>query len=284
MEVLLLQPEDTPERGPWARRPWDLIVDLGKSSAFSQERWGSQYGCPVLRAESYRHGIADARKVREIFSACRGRLIDEEGIDWWDLVSLLVVPSALNLLTLFVVAKEISPAAELWATRSGGDAGLLGAVLNRSIRDFGGSALARAAARSTRYAGLVRRFSAAQFKEIFLDKYDAGYEWRSRFAGKRQRCADPVVLMPSAYVNVSRMAAAYAQLLPEQPFLMVTTRQNGKQFVPAPNVQVRDLAAYAQAGSSTAEVTSLIARWTQLRTDLQSFPELRMLLQAGVLD
>jgi len=80
------------------------------------------------------------------------------------------------------------------------------------------------------------------------------------------------------------MAAAYAQLLPEQPFLMIATRQSGKQFAPASNVQVRDLAAYAKAGSSTAEVTSLIERWTQLRTDLQSFPELRVLVQAGVLD
>src|SRR5450631_660250 len=160
---------------------------------------------------------------------------------------------------------------------------MLAIVLNRPLQHFGESGLARSASRVMHYAGLVRRFSAAQFKEILLDKYDADYEWRSRFAARPQSCAEPVVLLPSAYGNVSRMAAAYAQLLPEQPFLMVATRQNGKQFAPASNVQVRDLAAYAKAGSSTAELTSLIERWTQLRTDLQSFPELRVLVQAGVL-
>jgi hypothetical protein len=284
MRVLLLQPEDTPERGPWSRQHWDLIVDLGKSSAFSEEKWGRQYGCRVLSVEPYRHGIADAKKVREIFSAGRGRLIDEEEIDWWDLLSLLVAFDGLTVVALLSMASEIGPSAELWATRPGVTARMLAIVLNRPLQHFGESGLARSASRVMHYAGLVRRFSAAQVKEILLDKYDADYEWRSRFAARPQSCAEPVVLLPSAYRNVSRMAAAYAQLLPEQPFLMVATRQNGKQFAPASNVQVRDLAAYAKAGSSTAELTSLIERWTQLRTDLQSFPELRVLVQAGVLD
>ena len=131
MRVLLLQPEDSPERGPWSRRRWDLIVDLGKSSPFSKERWERKFGCRVLRAESFRHGIADAKHVREMFSAGRGRLIDEVGIDWWDLMSLLVAPYALTLPALLSVAKEINPSAELWATRSGGIAGVIAIVLRR---------------------------------------------------------------------------------------------------------------------------------------------------------
>ena len=95
---------------------------------------------------------------------------------------------------------------------------MLALVLRSPAQTFGRSGLARSAARAMHYAGLVRRFSAAQFKEIFLDKYDAGYQWRSRFASRQQRCAEPVVLLPSAYGNVSRMAAAYARLLPEQAF------------------------------------------------------------------
>jgi hypothetical protein len=284
MRVLLLQPEDNPEGGPWSRQPWELIVDLGKSSMVSEERWSHQYGRRVLRVESYRHGIADARRVREIFSVGRGRLIDEEGIDWWDLLSLLVAFEGLTLVALLSMAREIGPSDELWATRSGCAARMLAIILNRPLQHFRESGLARSVSRVMHYSGLVRRFSGAQFKEILLDKYDAGYEWRSRFAARQQSCAEPVVLLPSAYGNVSRMAAAYAQLLPEQRFLMVATRQSGKQFAPVSNVQVRDLAAYAKAGPSAAGVTSLIERWTQLRTDLQSFPELRILLQAGVLD
>jgi hypothetical protein len=283
MRVLLLEPEDSPERGPWSRQHWDLIVDLGKSSAFSEERWARQYGCPVLRSDCFRHGIADAKKVREIFSVGRGRLLDEEGIDWWDLLSLLVAPYALNLLALQSVAKEINPSAELWATRPGGAAGILAIVLNRSVQTFVDRGLARSAARAVHYAKLVRRFSVAQINEILLDKYDSGYAWRSRFAARPRGSVEPVVLLPSAYENVSRMAAAYARLLPEQPFLMVATRQSAKQFAPPTNVQVQDLAAYAKPGSHTAEATSLIEQWMKLRADLQASPELQVLSRAGVL-
>jgi hypothetical protein len=284
MRVLLLQPEDFPDRGPWSRQRWDLIIDLGRSSAFSEEKWGRLCGCPVLRSDSFRHGIADVRQVREIFSAGRGQLIDEEGIDWWDLTSLLVAPHALTLSSVLAVANEISQSAELWATRPGGAALMLGAVLKRPVQNFGESDLARSAARAMHYAGLVRRFSAAQFKEIFLDKYDAGYRWRSRFVAPRQACVRPVVLLPSAYGNASRMAAAYASLLPEQLFLMVATRESAKKFVPPPNVQVQDLAAYARTDSPLAQVTSLTERWRKLRSALQSSPELRLLSQVGFLD
>jgi len=104
MRVLLVHPEDSPRRGPWARKSWDLIVDMGKSSSFSEQAWSEQYGCPVLRAESFRQGIADAKRVRQIFSIGKGRLLDEEGLDWWDLTSLQVVPEALSLLALDRVA------------------------------------------------------------------------------------------------------------------------------------------------------------------------------------
>lgn len=284
MRVLLLQPEDSPERGPWSRQRWDLIVDLGKSSPFSGERWERKFGCPVLRAESFRHGIADAKHVRELFSAGRGRLIDEEGNDWWDLMSLLVAPYALTLPALLSVAQEMHPSAELWATRSGGIAGIIEIALRRSLRSFESSGVSRFAARGMHYAGLVRRFSAAQFTEILLDKYDSGYQWRSRFAAPPPSCAEPVVLLPSAYANVSRMAAAYARLLPDQPFLMVATRQSAKQFVAPANVQVRDLAVYAKADSAGAEIASMTDRWMKLRADICESPELRVLLEAGLLD
>ncbi len=283
MRVLLLQPEDSPERGPWSRQRWDLVVDLGKSSPFSEERWARQYRCAVLRADSFRHGMADVKHVREMFSAGRGRLIDEEGIDWWELMSLLVAPYALALPALLSVAKEISPSAELWATRSGGVASMIAIALGRSLRTFAPRGLAHSATRAMHYAGLVRRFSAAQFTEIFLDKYDAGYQWRSRFAARERSCAEPVVLLPSAYGNVSRMAAAYARLLPSQLFLMVATRRSARQFVAPANVQVRDLAAYGKADSG-AEVTSLTERWTNLKADLCESTEMRVLSKAGCLD
>ena len=197
-------------------------------------------------------------------------------------MSLLVAPDALTLLALLSVAKEISPSAELWSTRPGGVAGILAIMLNRSVQNFGSSVLARSATRAMHFVKLVRRLSPAQIMQIFLDKYDSGYHCRSYLAARGKSCAEPVVLQPSAYENVSRMAAAYARLLPGQPCLLVATRQSAKRFVPPPNVQVRDLAAYATVKSSMAEVQSLIERWVRLRGDLQSSPDLRVLLNAGL--
>jgi len=286
MRVLLLHPEDLPGVGPWSKQRWDLIVDLGNSSPFSAETWSRQLGCPVVRAASFPDEVADARCVREIFSAGRGQLIDEEGIDWWDLTSLLLMEEAMTLLAFRRLAAEISPSGELWSTRSlaDGPAGLFAIVVDKDIHTFGQQGLTRSAARILRYAGLARRFSFAQMKEIFLDKYDPEYGWRSRFARRLRNGVDPVVLVPSAYTNVSRMAAAYARLLPQQSFLMVTTRQSGRQFAPPPNVQLRDLAAYAKADPSRAEAASLLDRWANLRNDLSAIKELQALSRAGALD
>jgi hypothetical protein len=284
MQILLLHPEDSPLRGPWSRRRWDLIIDLGKSSHYSEQLWSEQYGCPVLRSDCFRHGVPDARRVRQIFSAGRGQLIDEEGIDWWDLISLLFVSEALNLLAFERIATQIAGSAELWSTRPGWPASVMAALLGRSLRTFGGDRAASFAARAGHYAGLARRFSAGQIKEIVLDKYDSGYRWRSRFTPRPGSCADSVILLPSAYENVSRMAADYARLLPRQSFLMVATRRSGRQFSPPANVQLRDLASYAHRPYPAAEISSLEERWMKLRADLFSSPEMRVLLRTGVLD
>lgn len=284
MRVLLLQPEDSPEVGPWSERHWDLIVDLGRSSPYSEQQWSRQYKCPILRSNCFRHGVADGKRVRESFSVGQGRLVDKEGIDWWELMLPLLVTDALTALASRSVAGEISSSAELWATRPGGPAGMLAVVMDRPVRDFGPRGMPRAVARVARMAGLLRRFPAAQIKQIFLDKYDPAYEWRSRFGGRKRINSVPMVLLPSAYENVSRMAAAYARLLPDQSFLMVATRQSAKKFVAPFNVQVRDLSNYAGTDSSEMEIASLVEGWKELRSNLQSSPELNILLRAGVLD
>jgi len=211
-------------------------------------------------------------------------LVDEEGIDWWELISLLWAPDALSVLMLQRVAAQFKPAADLWATRESGSVSLLAKLLASPVRSFEGTLLERWAARTMRYAGLARRLSAVQVKEIFLDKYDAGFRLRSRFAASQERCSDPVILLPSAYGNVSSMAAAYAKLLPRQAFLLVATRQSARRFAPPGNVEVRDLAAYGRSDARTDEFGSLAERWERLKGALQDVPELRVLSEAGVFD
>jgi hypothetical protein len=284
MRVLLLHPEDSPSSGPWSRQRWDLIVDLGKSSEFSEERWSRQYSCPILRSDIFNLGIADTRRVREIFSAGTGRLIDDEGIDWWDLTNVRLAPEALTTLVLHRVAAEIDARAELWSTRASWQTNILASLCNRAVQNFGSGHLARSAAYAMRYAALFQHFSPRQIGQIFLDKYDAGYRWRSRVASRSKPCSQPVVLLPSAYENVSRMAAAYARLLPEQSFLMVATRWSAKQFECPANVQIRDLSTYAREEYPAAEAASLDARWIKLKDDLCSSAEFRQLVQAGILN
>jgi hypothetical protein len=284
MRVLLLHPEDSPRHGPWAGRRWDLIVDLGKSSAFSEAKWSAEYGCAVLRSDCFRQGIEDVKQVRKIFSAGMGRLVCHEGIDWWDLTSLSLEPEAITGLALVRLAEEINPSAELWSTRPGWPGSGLAALLGRSVSSFENGKLTRAVGRAGHYAGLLRRFTAAQIKEIFLDKYDAGYQWRSRFASRPRSSGKPVVLLPTAYRNVSHMAVAYASLLPDQSFLMVATRQSAKSAAAADNLVVRDLAAYVKGDPPASEIASLTAKWFELEAELCSSPEMRILVEAGVMD
>ncbi len=171
--------------------------------------------CPVLRSDLFRRGIEDVRAVRETFKAGRGRLLDEEGIDWWDLTSLVIAPEAGTVLTLRRLAKEISPAAVVWATRSGWSTNILARLLERPLQTFNRH-LARSTGRIARYARLLRHFPMARIGEIFLDKYDSGYRWRSRLASRRPSCDEPVVLVPSAYGNV------FAWPLPTQGYCRKT--------------------------------------------------------------
>ena len=284
MRVLLLHPDDSPRRGPWTRQRWDLIIDLGKSSAFSAELWEQSCGCPVWRADAFRHSVADMARARSILSAGRGRLVDDEGIDWWDLTFFIFEPEILWAPALQQIAAEINPAAELWVTRASWPATFLSVLLNRTVRAFGENGLARAVASTMRYVGLMRRLRATQIKEIVLDKYDPRLQWRAHFASQPKPFARPVVLVPSAYVNVSRVANAYARLLPEQSFLLVATRESGKRFIPSSNVYVRDLAAYAKDGPPTVEIARLVERWKKVKEELCSAAELRALFQSGLLN
>lgn len=283
MRTLFLHPDDSPLQGPWAKQRWDLIVDLGKSYAFSEERWSQLTHCRVVRTESFRQGLGDARAVREILAALHGILIDEEGIDWWKLISLHLAPEIFSILVLRRMVADVEPQGELWATRRGTALQIVERILGCTIRSFSDGAHATVMGRMRHYTGLARRLSPSQVVEIFFDKYDSDYRWRSRFAGGTKKKERPVVLVPSAYGNVSRMAAAYARLLPGQEFLMVATRRSAKQFSPPANLEVRDLAAYATA-QPAAETDLLIERWLKSRSELQGSPELSLLFATGGTD
>lgn len=284
MRILLLQPEDSARRGPWKAESWDLAIDLGRSSSFTAAAWSELLRCPVLRTESFSKGMADIKRVGKILAFGEGRVVDSEGIDWWSPYALEILREAALILGMQRLAAEIPRTAELWSTGPGRPAAFFAAILGIPLRAYRESFVARSLARARRYARLPRHFSAAQLKEICLDKYDPAYRWRARFAARTQPMGRPVVLIPSAYTNVSRVASDYARMLPQQQFLLVSTRRSATLFNAPPNVQVRSLAAYAETNSPRNELGEIIESWKKLKAELQADPDLSLLQQLGMFD
>jgi hypothetical protein len=228
--------------------------------------------------------VEDIKQVKKLLSLGMGRLLDEEGIDWWELTSPIVAWETEAVLVFLRMIPEIDGTAEIWATRPGWPTSTISALLKRPLRSFSQERSARLGTRLRHYGSLLRRFSAAQIKEIFLDKYDSDYKWRARFASPVAPLPQPSILLPTAYGNVSRMAAAYARLLPEQSFLMVATRQSGRLSNLPPNVQTRDLAAYAGGDEPIRETAEILEEWTKLKADLCAIPEFSVLSRADMFD
>ncbi len=280
MKTLLVHPEDSPCSGPWAGEKWDLIVDLGKSSACTRAVWQEQLHSPVLQLDTLRRGIADFDSIRQLLRAGRNQLLDEIGLDWWDLVSVLFYPQLQEAVLLRRLAEQLDATADLYTTRPGWPASGVGLLLQRPMRVFPGTSRS---SHFRHYSDVLRRFSFDQLAQIFLDKYDARYRWRARFAAKRRGVPRPFVLLPSAYTNVSRMELAYASMLPEQSFLLIATRRSGTHFDPAPNVTCTGLAAYAGGPEPKAEYLELLGKWRNLQQNLAQLPEIALLSRAGLL-
>ena len=284
MRILLLHPEDSPLHGPWASQRWDVIVDLGKSSAGTAALWEQQTRSHVLRSEIFRRGVEDIKAVREILFPGRGLMVDEQGLDWWELILLLLSSEAETVTVLHRLAAALSSDAEFWATRDGWPASVVGLLLRVTCRVFSSGALQGRLGRVKHYRNLWSRFSRAQIHEIFLDKYDPAYTWRSRFSIGSTALPGPLILLPSAYGNVSRMASSYARLLPQQNFLLVATRESAKRVERPDNVRVRDLSQYAKRRSSRAESSHLAQGWQQVRKRLRASKEFEIMDEAGILD
>ena len=281
MKTLLVHPEDSPWSGPWAGEKWDLIVDLGKCSAFTRSAWQERLNAPILQLDTLWHGIEDFDSIRQLVDAGRNQLLDETGLDWWDLVSILVYPELRDAVLLRRLAEQLDATTELYTTRHAWPASGVGLLLQRPLLTFPDTSRS---SHFRHYSEVLRRFSFDQLAQILLDKYDLRYRWRSRFAAKRRGVPGPFVLLPSAYTNVSRMALAYASMLPEQSFLLVATRRSGTHFDPAPNVTCASLAAYAAGPEPKAEYRELLGKWRSLQSSLKRLPEIDLLFRAGQLE
>jgi hypothetical protein len=281
MKVLLVHPDDSVEVGEWARTRWDLVIDLGWSGRHAYVRQSERIGSRVVNIQDALDHDEHRCQLREILALGLDQLVDSESVDWWDAFSALVYPQLEQLMLLSALAEQITNEADIFATRDHSALPALSLLLNstreiknlspKSNGDFDPrsqrSLFRSAALRSRMKAALALRPS--QLIEIALDKWDTDYSLRRRFVRSSRPSSPSVVLLPSSYLNVSRVQVAYARMLPHRRFLQVATRRSGRlQDLPT-NVELRSLASYASGSlpSTREEYVQLLERWQGMRNN-----------------
>jgi hypothetical protein len=286
VKVLLQHPDDDAEVGPWTNTQWDLIVDFGWSGRCYYTQLSQSLGCRILNFRDLLGPEQYRDRLREILNAGLGNILDDEGIDWWDVFIPYASPRLENIMLMSALGEEIKRGAEVLATRPHFLVQALELLQNRKIASFFEGASSGLSARLRGYATAAFELRPSQLLEVAFDKWDTDYRLR-RFVGrKRASAAAPAILLPSAYGNVSRVQASYARMLPSHRFLQVVTRKSGRIANIPPNLEVRSLASYASMPFSSrteTECDRLMKRWQYFEnTTLAGQRELSAARQLGV--
>jgi hypothetical protein len=279
MKVLLLHTDDElPVKGNW-----DLIADLGRAPASRYREWQREHGPRVVSIYDYAEEVTDLHRIREILAPGLNRLVDQAGVDWWDIFSLWLIEDLQQLLLAERLAKELGPKAELHATGRSRITQILGIVLGTPVV-VEESAKSKLLGRIRRYPKAVAQLDRAQLMQVVQDKFDRQHSIRRRLAPHSHSSKKPRVLLPTAYINVSRAAAAYASMLPEEQFLLVWARRSGRlQTLPA-NVQQTALDSYFQ-DEDPQETQQIVDGWLRLKRELIAASEtIHLADKSGVLD
>jgi len=280
MKVLLLHPDDTfPPEGLAVH--WDLIVDLGRAPSASYERWSRQASCETISLFQSAVEIGDLARLRELLQLGMNLMVDCLGIDWWDLLCLFIAGDLQQLMLVHRLSKELRPNCDLYSSRPHPLATALQRLLGVQLTILE-SRLQSVIHRARHYYNVVSHSDPTQLSQMFEDKFDGEHSIRRRFS-RRQRPGQPVILLPSAYINVSRTAIAYAEMLPDHQFLLVSTRRSAKLRPLPPNVRSASLSPYF-VPSDEGEIASLVNCWESLRKRLvDSAAEFRTADAAGIL-
>lgn len=283
MKILLLDPLDSAEVGPWAGQHWDRILDIGFGGAKTYVRWRELFRCPVTSINSLRNTVEDFRRVRGLQDLGCGKLIDEYGLDWWEIMSILLLEELQAVLLIRRFAATLEASDEVHVTRPGLHASVLQHLRPERVRIF----QVRRSARKNglgHYSRVLKKLSVSQITDVFWDKYDSGYQFRGRFSRRPQSSKRPVVLLPTAYINVSRTGLAYARTFPDEKFLLVTTRQSGWMKDLPPNVAAARLSSYAAVQARSDQYEDIEREWETLLDEMAAGAEFEILKRLGILD
>jgi hypothetical protein len=283
--VFLLHPDDD-FQGSWTHDPWDSVVDLGRAPRSFYDDRSAEFGCPVFSIFDLAVEVEDLQSLRPLLDLGLGRVVDRHGIDWWDVISLQLQPDLQDIKLALRLAEKLKSCRELVASRPSLTAEVLRLQLSIPLRAL------RSGLRKRFGSNIVRRGLAAvdlgfvQFRQVVYDKYDPLYLWRRKFSGSphapaKHRSA-PVILLPTAYSNVTRTALSYAQLLPEQKFLLVLARESGAVSPVPANVETANLASFAVNTCDADELQKLELSWKQMEQSLQQHSLFKLAVQIGI--
>lgn len=277
MRVLLLHHAD---QIPPDDRSWDLVIDIGRAPRSTYHRWSSGTGGRVLSVYDWATEIDDLRCTKDLLGLGLGRLLDRDGIDWWDVCSLMLSPDLQQFMLGRRMAREFDEHCDLHATRDSSFVRGVQALLGVPV------AIHYQPSPIGRLVSGIQSARALDHRELFQtiqDKFDPEHRIR-QFLSRRPHCETiPTVLCPSAYVNVSRAVAQHAASCPQKIFYLVLARRSAR-ITPLPsNVRVASLDGYF-VPSNRDELHTLAKQWEELRERLvSSSEEFLMADRAGVL-
>jgi hypothetical protein len=265
MRVLLLHPEDQLSRRDQPGK-WDLVVDFARAPVSAYEDWRLRTGCRVISLYDFGREVEDLYQLKQLLQAGMGGLVDAAGIDWWDILFLEIAPQMQQLMMVHRLAADLNANCEFHASRPFPLATALQKLSNGRLVTL--ASRPAAAFRTLRhYAEAFSKLSANQVVQVLQDKFDPQHAIRRRFAFREQSSANPVVLLPSAYIGVSRMAVSYAALLPGTRFLLVCARRSGELKSLPQNVRRATLDSYA-VPVDEFQTAELLKLWSALRERL----------------
>ena len=267
MKILLVHPDDSVGAG--TDTAWNRIVDLGWSGRYFYSQQAERFGCPVLSIYDLLDHEEHRCRLRELLGVGLDQVVDSESIDWWDAFSGPLYQQLEQLILSSILADQVPDSAEIFATRPHFITRALSLLLRRKIKILAPDREARSGMGTGRFLKKISALGPSQMTEIVFDKWDADYRIRRLISPGLSESLTRAVLLPSAYVNVSRAQLAYARMLPNRRFLLVVTRQSGRRLQLPANVELRSLASYAPrvSPSTESERVRLLRKWEQLQND-----------------
>src|SRR5450759_1757927 len=287
MRVLLLHPDDD-FHGSWTRQHWDSVIDLGRAPKSFYDERSAALGCPVFSIFDLAVEVEDLQIWRHLLEPGMGRVVDRFGIDWWDVISLVLQPELQDVRLALRLAEKLSGCRTLVVSRPSVTAEALrlqlGIPLQVRHRGLQKRLVPRILRRSVTAA---RNLSFEQFLQVVYDKYDPHYRWRRKLAGVPEQSSEsksePIVLLPTAYSNVTKTALRYAGILPEQKFFLVLARESAAVSPVPANVKTARLAGFAMKRCDRNELQKLEVCWKQMEQSLGEHPAFRLPVRLGIL-